>query len=114
MRIARCLLLAVLTALLSTGIAIAQENAEITGVVSDSTGAVVAGASVTVTAGETGAKRTTVTNSNGLYDFPGLAIGQYTLTISAPGFEAYSQTGIVVNVAQTLRVNATLSVGGSN
>ena len=114
MRIARCLLLAVLTALLSTGIAIAQENAEITGVVSDSTGAVVAGASVTVTAGETGAKRTTVTNSNGLYDFPGLAIGQYTLTISAPGFEAYSQTGIVVNVAQTLRVNAALSVGGSN
>ena len=114
MRIARCLLLAVLTALFSTGIAISQENAEITGVVSDSTGAVVAGASVTVTAGETGAKRTTVTNSNGLYDFPGLAIGQYTLTISAPGFEAYSQTGIVVNVAQTLRVNAALSVGGSN
>jgi hypothetical protein len=114
MRIARCLLLAALTALFSTGIAISQENAEITGVVSDSTGAVVAGASVTVTAGETGAKRTTVTNSNGLYDFPGLAIGQYTLTISAPGFEAYSQTGIVVNVAQTLRVNAALSVGGSN
>jgi hypothetical protein len=114
MKVARYLFVALFTALLSTCVAVSQENSEITGTVTDPANAVVAGATVTVTSASTGAQRTTTTNSSGIYDFPGMGIGQYNMTVTAAGFETYARTGIVVNVAQTLRENVELVIGGGN
>ncbi|HEV2274106.1 MAG TPA: carboxypeptidase regulatory-like domain-containing protein [Acidobacteriaceae bacterium] len=91
--------------------ALAQENATINGTVTDPTGAVVPNASVTLVLGGTGVSKTAPTNSAGFYNFPGLAIGTYTISATAPGFKKFSRTGVVLNTAQTLEENVTLEVG---
>ncbi|MGA8529514.1 MAG: TonB-dependent receptor [Acidobacteriaceae bacterium] len=92
----------------------AQENAELSGSVTDPTGAVVPGAKVIITNVATGEARTGTTNAAGLYDFPGLNIGSYTLKVTATGFEAYESTGIIMNVAATVREDVKLAVGASS
>jgi hypothetical protein len=92
----------------------AQENAEIAGTVTDPSGAAVAGVTVTITDTATGTSRSTVTSATGLYDFSGLNHGTYNLTIAAPGFRGYTKSGIVLNVAQTLRADAQLEVGAAS
>ena len=114
MRLARFASAVVLTALAFVAMAGAQENAELTGTVMDQSGAAVPNATVTITNAATGDSHTASTNSTGLYDFPGLHIGNYTLEVQAPGFESYKKTGIIMNVAATVQANATLKVGGAN
>ena len=64
----------------------AQTNlASITGTISDSTGALVSNSNVTVLNKATSASRTAITGSNGLYSFPSLPLGTYTIRASAPG-----------------------------
>jgi len=112
----RCLVLLVfiLAAAFSiTPRAWAQENATVTGTVTDPTGAVVPNVSVILTNPATSQSRTTVSNSSGLYLFPSLGIGNYNLTATAPGFEKYAKTDIVLNVDQTLQENITLTVGST-
>jgi hypothetical protein len=92
----------------------AQETSAITGTITDPSGAVVPNAKVTVTLQETGATQTSTTNGAGLYEIPGLAVGHYVLKVSAPGFTTYQKTGIVVNVAQTLREDVPLAVGANS
>jgi hypothetical protein len=91
--------------------AYAQANSEITGIVTDQTGAVVAGADVSITDPATGSTRTTVSGPTGLYDVAGLNPANYNLTISAKGFEKFVLTGIVVNTSATFRVDAKLTLG---
>jgi hypothetical protein len=100
--------------LLSVGIALAQEDAEITGTVTDPTGAVVPGAQISLTNGATGEVRTAFSNASGLYDFPALHIGSYTLNASGAGFSRYTRTDIVLNVAETIREDVQLAVGSGN
>ena len=94
-------------------VASAQENAELTGTVKDPSGAVVANANVTLTDAATGEVRTGTTNGDGLYDFPALHIGSYNMKVTAGGFEAYVKTGIVMNVAATVREDVSLVLGAS-
>ncbi|AXC13343.1 Oar protein [Acidisarcina polymorpha] len=89
----------------------AQENAVITGTVTDSTGAVVPSITITLTNPATGQVRTDNSSSSGTYNFPNLGVGTYNLTAGGTGFQKYSRTGIVVNVAQTLREDVLLTVG---
>jgi Carboxypeptidase regulatory-like domain len=89
----------------------AQENAELSGTVSDPTGAVIANAKVILTNSATGEVRTGTTNGAGLYDFPALHIGSYNLKVTTQGFETYEKTGIVMNVAATVREDVRLTVG---
>jgi hypothetical protein len=89
----------------------AQDNATITGTVADPSGAVIPNAAITLTNPSTGAKRETVSNSAGAYRFANVGVGTYTLDASAQGFQKYNKTGIVVNVAQTIDADVTLSVG---
>ena len=92
----------------------AQENASINGQVTDSSGAVVPNAQVTLTDNATGQKRTAVTNDVGAYRFASLNHGTYTLEIKAQGFQTFTRTGIVLNVAQTLGEDAQLIVGSAS
>ncbi len=92
----------------------AQENAVLTGTVTDPTGAVVPNATVTIISTLTSEARTDKTNGAGLYEFPDLNHGIYTLKVSAAGFKVFEKTGIVMNVAATVREDVQLAVGASN
>jgi len=97
--------------LLSAVPAWSQDNATITGLVTDPSGAVVPNGSITITNNATNQSRETVSNGAGSYRFANVGVGTYTMTVVAQGFQKYSKTGIVVNVAQTLEQDAVLSVG---
>jgi hypothetical protein len=88
----------------------AQANST-TGTVLDKAGAVVPGAEVTLTQQQTGFVSKTTSNDAGNFTFNGLNVGTYDLKVSAKGFNAYVEQGIVVNVSQTTRVDANLAVG---
>ena len=86
-------------------------TANIQGTVTDSTGAVVASASVVLTDESTQVKRSTVSDSSGVYLFPDVPISTYDLRVAATGFKTYEQKGIVLEVGSSISINATLSVG---
>src|SRR5271165_7004157 len=92
----------------------AQQNSEITGTVVDKEGSVIAGATLVLTNTATGGSVTTNSNGAGVFTFPALNVGTYDLKITAKGFETYVRTGLQVNVSQTLRSDATMTVGGMN
>ncbi len=93
------------------GVTHAQTLGEITGVVQDASGALIPNASVTATNNATNVARTTLTNSSGLYSFPGLVPGTYDVKVTAPGFETAVRANIVLQVQQTARVDFTMQVG---
>src|SRR5207244_9995537 len=75
---------------------------ELTGLVSDPSGAVVANAQITLTNAATGDKRTTVTTPAGIYRFSSLPIvGTYTLEIAPTGFKAVKIANLVMSAATT-------------
>ena len=86
-------------------------NGSIQGSIADSTGAFIQGATVTATNTATQVKHTAVTQGNGLYSFPNLDIGTYTVEVTAQGFEHYSQTNIVLEVGSSIAVNVAMTVG---
>jgi hypothetical protein len=88
-----------------------QADGAITGTVRDSSGAVVPGATVTITDPQRGIHHTATTNSEGDYLFAALATGAYNVTITAPGFEKYQANNVVLRVAEKIRVDVTLVVG---
>src|SRR5208282_5976500 len=71
-------------------------------------------AMVTATDVATQVKHTAKTDNSGLYSFPNLAIGTYTLEVTAQGFERYRQTKIVLDVGSSIAVNPVMKVGGAN
>ena len=96
---------------LVTAAASAQTFGEITGQVTDASGALVAGATVTATNTATSGNRITTSNEAGIYSFPSLQPGQYIVKVEAKGFRAVSKTGIELQVQQTARVDFSLEVG---
>jgi hypothetical protein len=88
-----------------------RTSASIRGAVTDTTGAVVPGVTVTVKSVETGFSRSTVTNSDGLYSFEELPLGTYSVDFSISGFKSAARTGIVLNVADVRAVNVQLEPG---
>jgi hypothetical protein len=93
--------------------AAAQDNAAITGNVLDPSGAAVANATIQITNVATGQTRQVTSNSAGVYLFPNVGVGTYTLTASASGFQEFRRTGIVVNVAQTLKSDVSFAIGSA-
>lgn len=89
----------------------AQSSGSITGQVTDTSGAAVPGASVTVTNEATQAKRVVGTDSAGIYDVPSLIPGVYTVTIEAKGFQASQRKGVELQVQQAARLDFQLQVG---
>src|SRR6267142_4015119 len=86
-------------------------TAELHGRVTDSSGAVLPGATVTVTQTATGLVRSDVTDASGNYLFSALPTGPYRLEVALQGFKTYVQTGIVLQVGATPTINAVLALG---
>jgi Carboxypeptidase regulatory-like domain/TonB dependent receptor-like, beta-barrel len=92
--------------------ATAQVNtASIRGTVRDANGAAIAGVAVTSTNEATGVSLVTATNSEGIYTFPILNVGVYTVTAEYAGFKKAAHKGIGLQVNQTVRVDLSLEVG---
>lgn len=101
------------TLLLLTSGALAQNTlGRITGVVRDQTGAIVAGATVTVTNESTKQQvQVVTTNGEGLFLLPQLSAGSYTVKIEMAGFKTIAYTDVKVDPAQEYSLNATLEIG---
>src|SRR5512140_1715120 len=83
----------------------------IAGVVKDTTGAVVTGATVKLTNTDEGTFRTIKTNEVGNYRFVDAKAGRYSLEVSAPNFLNWTATDVVLSVRQSLRLDVTLDIG---
>jgi hypothetical protein len=105
-----CFALGVALALTVPGMSQSVRGA-VAGTVSDSSGAVIPGATIVATETATGAKSQTVSTSAGSYRFSELAVGTYTVTTTAPGFETATATGVQVTVNSTTSLNVALKVG---
>jgi hypothetical protein len=104
-------LIAVLVAA-GTGLATAQERfGGLTGIVTDASGAVLPGATVTITSKTTGAARTIVTSGDGLYNVADLEPGRYSMVVELSGFAKVSMDDVMVSLGKTLKVDAQLKVG---
>jgi hypothetical protein len=91
-----------------------ETTSAIQGQVSDSSGAVVSGATVTITSLDTGSKRSVNTDEAGRFNFPQLKPGAYKVEINARGFEAQSADNVFSGLGQKQTVNFTLKVAHSN
>jgi len=101
-----------LLSLLVASVAAAQTfRGTILGTVTDTSGAVVAGAKVTARNTNTGLERTTQTSADGSYSIPELPLGTYSVTISQTGFQTSVASGVVVDVATERRVDTKLKTG---
>ena len=89
----------------------AQATGSIRGTVVDTSGALISGATVTATNSETSSVRAVVTNKEGIYVFPSLAIGTYSLRISHDGFETQKRDGIQLLTGQTLDLHIEIAIG---
>jgi hypothetical protein len=89
----------------------AQTTAQVSGSVSDASGAAVPDAQVQITNTDTNGARTVQTGGDGSYDFPNLPIGPYRIEVTKQGFTKYVQAGIVLQVNTNPTVNVTLQVG---
>jgi len=105
------------TLLLATlsGRAVAQApTGQISGRVTDSSGAVLPGVDVTVTQTDTGIVRSAVTNETGTFTLPSLPLGPYRLEAMLPGFRTFVQGGITLQVNARLVVDPVLAIGEIN
>ena len=105
--------------ILSTGLAVflsvgawsQTQLATISGGITDPSGAVVPGASVTVVNRGTGLKRSVLTDTAGEYRFAGLPTGTYSLRIEKPEFQSQIRAGVELTSAADVTINAQLAIG---
>ena len=86
-------------------------GASISGTITDSAGAAIAGATVTLRNVETGSERTKQLTSDGRYAVLSVPVGTYTLRVQKEGFATQERTGIVLTVGQSAKVDVALAVG---
>lgn len=91
-----------------------QTSRTINGEVKDSSGALVAGASLTLTDAATNATRVETSNNDGLFAFPSLPPGRYVLAVQMKGFKSETEPNIDLQVQQTLRADFALQPGQVN
>ena len=108
---ATCCMFALMLVLLPAAMLTAQTFGDISGHVSDSTGAVIPDATVTLTNVGTSGKRTTVTTQSGDYTFTAVPVGVYNIQATHAGFKTSSSNNVALQIQQSMRVNFTLEVG---
>ena len=103
---------ATLALVLTSATAWAQlSTAQLSGRITDESGAVLPGVTITATQTDTGLVRSVTTDENGTYVLPNLPTGPYRLEAMLQGFRTYSQTGIVLQVAATPAINVVMAIG---
>lgn len=107
----RHLILAVACAAMGMGAWAQTSTGTITGSITDTSGAAIAGAKVQIVNTGTNAKMDVVTNLEGNYTAPLLPPGAYKVAVAASGFKGFEQAGIQLQVQQQARVNIVLQVG---
>ena len=90
------------------------DRAVLEGTVSDASGSVIVAATVKVLAVDTGLSEDQLTNSKGYYRFPGLAVGNYSVTTTANGFKTKIVEDVIIRVGQTRTLDVQLVVGAIN
>ncbi len=93
--------------------AFGQSTGRIGGSVTDPSGSVIANAAVTCTNNQTGLNRKIETNQQGIFVFPDLPIGSYTVAAEAGGFEAQRRTGVSLLTGQSLDLKFSLALGSA-
>jgi hypothetical protein len=111
MAVLQTLFLAILVFTASPANAQVAGTGTIQGTVTDPTGSFIPGATVTLTEQSTQVKRVIHTDASGVYVFPNIVIGTYSVSITAPGFESYNQKGNVLEVGSNIAVNVQMKVG---
>ena len=106
-----CTLSATLAALFSLCAWSETRLATVSGTITDPSGALVPGVSVTIASQGTGLKRSALTDSSGEYRFAGLPIGNYSLRIEKTGFQSQTREGLELTSAAEVRVNSQLALG---
>ncbi|HXW16405.1 MAG TPA: carboxypeptidase regulatory-like domain-containing protein, partial [Terriglobia bacterium] len=107
----RFIAMLILSLLLASAAGAQVSRGTITGIVSDPTGAVVPGVAITITNTETGVVNKLSSNESGVYTVPLLEAATYRLSAEKAGFKKYEQTGILVQVGGTARIDFALSLG---
>ena len=91
--------------------AFAQVSANVSGTVTDATGALIPGAEVTATNTNTGIVSTRLSNETGTYTVPSLQPGAYRISAALPGFQTETFDNVQLSQGQEIRLNFTLQVG---
>ncbi len=106
-------ILAVLLLLVGLGgrFAVAQFSSGIEGIAHDTTGAVIAGAKVTVTDTRLGVSKAVVTGQNGYFRVDGIAASTYTVEIQMAGFQTWKQAGLTLQIDEVRTLTPDLKVG---
>ncbi len=111
----RIVLRAVCLVFLSAALVLAASiGGRIEGTVTDSSGAVIQKAKVTATNLGTGVTQETVTGNDGMYAFPVLPVGRYSIGVKFPHFASYNRDGIVIDANSSLVIDASLRSGRQN
>jgi hypothetical protein len=109
-----CLLVAGIAGILSPAASGQGITGSITGTVTDSTGAAIPSAKVTVRETATNGLHVVTTSDAGTYTVTQLAPGQYSVTVDKSGFGSFKQSGLTLSIDQVAQVNATLTVGSTD
>ena len=109
-RTAKHLVGSALVLLLTSSVAWAQATAQFSGTVTDDSGGVLPGVTVTATQTDTGVTRTVVTDGTGAYVMPNLPLGPYQLDVALAGFQTYVRTGLVLQVGGTPVIDVALGL----
>src|SRR5262245_44469856 len=88
----------------------AQTTGEIYGKAADKTGAVVPGVTVTLAGPSLLQPQVAITSGTGVYRFPGVPIGVYSVTFTLPGFTTVVRDGVRIEIGQNAQINAALDV----
>ena len=110
-QVRRLLLLSTMFGAISAIHVTGQTFGEITGRISDPTGAAISAAQITLTSVATNAARTAVSTDSGDYTFPAVAPGGYNIKVEKTAFKSASTSAVEVQIQQTVRLDFTLQVG---
>ena len=88
--------------------------AQVSGSITDPSGAAIGNAQVTMTEVDKRTVHSTTTDANGSYTLPNLPVGPYRLEVKVPGFKDYIQTGIELVVNNNIQANVTMQVGSAS
>src|SRR4249920_1194410 len=112
MRVLRGILLSAFVVLALAGTARAQALGQILGVVTDSSGAVLPGVTVTVSGTGLQQPEVAVTSSTGAYTFPKVPIGTYTVTCELSSFKKFVRQNIIIQTGFAAQIDAKMEIGG--